>query len=432
MTGASGLDDHRLTALLAALTALPALSIDMGLPALPDLAAGLDVGAAAAQLSIGLFLAGFALGQLALGLLADRFGRRPILLAGLGLFAAAGLGCALAPTLGALLVCRVAQGFGAAAGPVLARAVIRDLFSGAEAAARLAQAAAIMALAPMAAPALGVLILGCFGWRGIFAVLGLAGVGLWLLVAARLEETIPARDAQALAPRALARNAWTLLRCREAFGHGLAAACLFGGMFAWIAASPFALMARLGVGPAQYACLFALTALGIMAGSLAAPGLARRSGRQRTIRSGLTLGAASGLALLALAATAGPPSPAAVALPVLAYTFARGLVLPIAVAAAMEPMRATAGLASGLLGTLQMAAAALAACTVGLFADPLVGMAATLATFGAAACACGRIARDDAGLPAEGAAPDRGSVRGRLDGLRGGLRGPTRAAETQP
>lgn len=184
-----------LTALIAALTALPALSIDMGLPALPDLADAFGAGAGHAQLSIGLFLVGFAAAQLGCGPASDRFGRRPVLLAGLGLFAAAGLGCALAPSLPALLASRVLQGVGACAGTVLARAVIRDLFSGEAAAAKLSQATAIMALGPVLAPAVGAAVLAAFGWRAIFVVLGLGGLALFLAVASGLAERSPRRTA---------------------------------------------------------------------------------------------------------------------------------------------------------------------------------------------------------------------------------------------
>lgn len=377
-----------LTILVAALTALPALSIDMGLPALPAMAAAFGVGPEAAQLSIGLFLAGFAAAQLACGPLSDRFGRRPVLLAGLGLFAAAGLGCAAAPTLPVLLAGRVLQGVGACAGTVLARAVIRDLFSGEAAAARLAQAAAIMALAPMLAPGVGVLVLSALGWRAIFGLLGLCGLLLALAAALGLPETIPARDRGALAPRVLARNAAGFFRCRQALGHALVAAFLFGGMFAYVAASPFALMQALGVGPAGFSALFALTACGILAGSLASPRAVRAAGRRRVVLGGLGLGAAAGLLLLG-SAVAGWSGIAAAVVPVALYTFARGLVVPVATAAAMEPMGHAAGLASGLIGALQMAAAALAASGVGRFGDPLLGMGAVLALFGMAALACG-------------------------------------------
>jgi MFS transporter, DHA1 family, multidrug resistance protein len=377
-----------LTALIAALTALPALSIDMSLPALPDLASSLSAEAGPAQLSIGLFLAGFALAQLACGPLSDRFGRRPVLLAGLGLFAAAGLGCAAAPTLPVLLACRVLQGVGACAGTVLARAIIRDLFAGEAAAARLAQAAAIMALAPILAPTLGTLVLVASGWRAIFLLLGLGGLTLALIVGLGLAETVPAKDRHALTPRTLARNAAGFLRCRPALGNALVVAFLFGGMFGYVAASPFALMGVLGVGPAAYAGIFALTGLGILAGALTAPRLIRAAGRGRVVLGGLVIGAAAGLALLAVAVAGRPDVPTVVALVAL-YTFTRGLVIPVATAAAMEPMGHAAGLASGLLGAMQMAGAALAASIVGVFGDPLMGMGVTLALFGAAALACG-------------------------------------------
>jgi DHA1 family bicyclomycin/chloramphenicol resistance-like MFS transporter len=348
------------TALVAALTALPALSIDMGLPALPELADGFGASAGDAQLSIGLFLLGFALAQLACGPLSDRFGRRPVLLAGLGLFAAAGLCCAAAPSMPALLACRVVQGIGACAGTVLARAVIRDLFQGEAAAAKLAQAAAIMALAPIAAPAVGALVLAASGWHAIFLALGAGGLALLLAAASGLAETIPAKDRGALAPRALARNAAGFFGDRRALGNALLAAFLFGGMFAYVAASPFALMEALGVGTAAFSGLFALTALGIMAGALAGPFLVRAAGRRRVVLGGLALGAAAGAALLALALAGRPALPAVVA-SVALYTFARGMVVPVATAAAMEPMGHAAGLASGLFGALQMAGAALAA-----------------------------------------------------------------------
>lgn len=401
-----------LTALIAALTALPALSIDMNLPALPALADGFGVEPGDAQLSIGLFLLGFAAAQLGCGPLSDRFGRRPVLLAGLGLFAAAGLCCGLAPSLPVLLACRVLQGAGACAGTVLARAVIRDLFSGEAAAAKLSQATAIMALGPILAPAAGALVLAAFGWRAIFLVLGLGGLALLLAAAFGLAETIPAKRRDALAPRALARDAAGFFRDRKALGDALVAAFLFGGMFAYVAASPFALMEALGVGTAAFSGLFALTALGIMAGSLAGPRLVRAAGRRRVVLGGLVLGAAAGSALFALALAGRPALPAVVALVAL-YTFTRGMVVPVATAAAMEPMGHAAGLASGLIGAMQMAAAALAASGVGLLGGPLVGLGAVLALFGAAALACGGLGagggfRRYAPPAAAAAAPARG------------------------
>lgn len=377
-----------LPALIAWMTALPALAIDMSLPALPETAGGLGVGTASAQLTIGVFLVGFALAQLACGPLSDRLGRRPVLLAGLALFAVAGGGCAAAPTLPVLLGCRFLQGVGACAGPVLARAIIRDLFTGDVAAAKLAQATAIMALAPMVAPSIGALILATLGWRSIFVTLGLSGLALLLVVTFRLDETLVAKDRGALAPQALLRNAKSFLGCRQALANALAAAFLFGGMFAYIAASPFAFMAVLGVSPNAYSAILALSAFGIVTGSLAGPRLVRSLGRTPAVLGGLALGTAAGSLLLALALS---DRVEALTLLVAAglYMFSRGLVLPFATAAAMEPMGQVAGLASGIMGALQMAMAAIVTLAVSWVADPFVGMGVALALSGAAALACG-------------------------------------------
>ena len=383
------LPDRRrgLMVLLAALTALPAMAIDMSLPALPDLAADLGVGSAAAQLSISVFLAGFAAAQLLCGSLSDRFGRRPVLLVGLSLFALAGLLCAVASTLPVLLASRALQGVGACAGTVLARAIIRDLYSGEEAAVKLSQATTIMALAPVLAPSIGGMIHASFGWRAIFLLLGVCGTVLVLLTAFGLPETIRTKDSKALNPGTMARHAMSFFRCRQAIGNALVAAFLFGGMFSYIAASPFALMEALGIGTAAYAAIFAVTALGIMAGSFAGTRLIRVVGHIRLMMIGLVLGAVAGLMLLALALVGWVDVGNLMVLAAL-YTTARGLVVPAATAAALEPMGRTAGLASGLLGALQMTAATAAVSTVGLFGDPLLGMGATLAMFGVASLVC--------------------------------------------
>jgi MFS transporter, DHA1 family, multidrug resistance protein len=370
-----------LTLLIAALTALPAMSIDMSLPALPDLAADLGIGSAAAQLSISLFLAGFAAAQLLCGSLSDRFGRRPVLLAGLRLFAATGLLCAAAPTLPVLLAGRVFQGVGACAGTVIARAIIRDLHSGEEAAVKLSQATTIMALAPVLAPSIGGMLHAGFGWRSIFLVLGSCGTALVLVTAFGLPETIRTMDRAALNPATMASHFMNFFRCRMAIGNALVAALLFGGMFSYIAASPFAVMQALGAGTSAYAAIFAVTALGIMAGSYAGTRLIRRVGARRLIVSGLALGATTGVTLLALA-LGGGVGIGSLAVLVALYTTARGLVVPAATAAALQPMGHSAGLASGLLGALQMGAATAAVSAVGLFSDPLIGIGATLALFG--------------------------------------------------
>ncbi len=179
------------TFLIGALAALPPLSIDLGLPALTLLQQGLGASAAEAALTLSLFLAGFGVSQLFMGPLSDRYGRRPVMLGGLSLYALGGLGCALAPTVHALLAFRLLEGVGAAGGTTLAMAVVRDLFEGQAGRVKMSQVSMVITIAPIIAPTLGGLLLAFGEWRFIYAVLAAAGVMLVLAVAFGLRETRP-------------------------------------------------------------------------------------------------------------------------------------------------------------------------------------------------------------------------------------------------
>jgi DHA1 family bicyclomycin/chloramphenicol resistance-like MFS transporter len=255
-----------------------------------------------------------------------------------------------------------------------------------------------MALAPVLAPSIGGMLYATFGWRSIFLVLGACGTALVLAAAFGLPETIRTRDRMALNPVRMVGHMISFLRCWTAIANALVAALLFGGMFSYIAASPFAVMQALGAGSAEYAVIFAVTALGIMAGSFVGTRLIRQVGPERLILSGLALGAVGGLTLLALA-LGGKVGILSLAGLVALYTAARGLVVPAATAAALEPMGHRAGFASGLLGALQMGAATAAVSAVALFSDPLVGIGATLAVFGVMALVVGLAVDDVEGGP---------------------------------
>src|SRR5579864_6404499 len=169
-----------LTILLGALTAMTALGIDMILPALPALAGAFAVGTDRIQLTLSLFILGYAGGQLIYGPLSDRFGRRPMLLIGTAVYMASGLACAASPSIEVLVVARFVQGLGGCAGPVLARAVIRDHHSGRRASQMLSYITLVFALAPLVAPLIGAALLERFGWPAIFWCLSGFGLLLWL------------------------------------------------------------------------------------------------------------------------------------------------------------------------------------------------------------------------------------------------------------
>ncbi len=348
---------RRTAILLTAVVGMGALSIDMFLPSLPTMAADFGASAATAQLTVTLFVAGLALAQLVLGPVSDRFGRRPVLLAGLLLYTAAGWACWLAPTMPALIAARVVQALGAGSGPVLGRAIVRDLYGPQRSARVLAYIGTAQALTPILAPILGGWLHAAFGWHVVFLVLAGFGAAFTLLAFALVKESLPARDALALHPRRLAGNLGVLLRDRAFAGYVLVVTLCFCGQFAFISGSAYVLITVIGVTPVVYGLCFAAVAFGLMTGSFITGRLTRRLRLDPLILAGTGLCAAAGIVLGALA-LAGANSVWAIVLPMYAYAIGVGFVLPAASAGAVGPYPRMAGLASALFGFLMMTGSA--------------------------------------------------------------------------
>ncbi|MBM7118511.1 Bcr/CflA family efflux MFS transporter [Archangium primigenium] len=351
------------TLLLGALSALPPFSIDMGLPALGLMAQSLGTTSAGASLSLSLFMVGFALGPLVYGPLSDRYGRRPLMLVGCGVFVAAGVGCALAGSLPVMLVCRFIQGAGAGAGSVLVMAIIRDLFEGAVARTRLSYVSLVMGVAPMIAPTIGAGVLAVSHWRAIYFTLAAGGLVLLLATAGGLQESAP-RSQAPLSPRGLARSYARVFGHRLSLGYSLLSALSFGCCFAYISGSPLVLMDVLGVSTAVYGTCFALTALAMMAGAFANGRLSARGvPAARLLTLGLALGGLGSL-LLVLVTGTGLASVATL-LPLFALTnFSLGFITPNATHGALQPMPDIAGVASAVLNALRMLVAAASSALV--------------------------------------------------------------------
>jgi len=355
--------------LLSALGGLTPLSIDMGLPALQAIGTTLQVSSASTALTLSLFLIGFAFGPVVLGPLSDRFGRRPILLAGCGLFAGAGIGCAVASSLPVLLLWRLLEGIGAGAGSTLSLAIVRDLFDGATARARLSYVATVGSIAPMIAPTLGAIVLAWLGWRAIYGFLAAAGMLLFAAVLLGFAESHPKIDATALQPARLATNYARIFRNRISLGYTLVAALNFGCMFSYIASSPLIMMGVLGISPTIYGWTFAATALGIMSGAFL-------NGRLNTrgvppamlLQIGLGLSLISALGLLANSCFG--IASVAIILPLLVVnTFSVGFIGPNATQGVMHPMPDIAGVASAVLGSMRMLTGAFAGAVVSFLFD---------------------------------------------------------------
>lgn len=372
-----------LTPLLAALTALTALSIDMSLPALPQLQQTFRAGVSSAQLTLSIFLLGFALGQVVCGPVSDRRGRRPVLLVGLGLFSLAGFACASSVSLPMLIGFRLVQGVGASVGPVIARAVVRDYYDARRGAAVLSQMTQVMIIAPLVAPTLGGYLLVHVGWPSIFLTLG--GGGLLLLLACwrYLPETVRERHETAAGGQPSIREGLRALFAHKAsVRHVLTVCFVYAGMFAYIGGSPFVLMDVFGIAEQNFGYYFAVTAGGLFVSATLNRTLLKRHASPINILSrGVLVVFAAGLCLL-LAVWFGVGGLLGVLVPMTAYMFGQGFVMPNATAAAMAPHGRSAGVVSSVMGCLQTGGAALSGYLVGLFYDhtPL-SLAVTVAAF---------------------------------------------------
>jgi DHA1 family bicyclomycin/chloramphenicol resistance-like MFS transporter len=339
------------TFLIGALAALPPLSIDLGLPALNLLYASLGASPAQAALTLSLFLAGFGAAQLVMGPLSDRYGRRPVMLGGMMLYAAAGFGCAFATSIEGLLAFRLLEGIGAAGGTTLAMAVVRDSFDGQAGRIKMSQVSMVITIAPIIAPTLGGLVLLAGEWRLIYMVLGLAGTALVLAVFLGLAESRPAQPDARLD---LAGRYGAVFRNRRTMGYILVNTLGSGGLFAFIAASPLVLMGSMHVSMQMFGLLFATTSSGILIGSTINNRLAQRGVGARTpLAIGLTLAPLAALAAAAFMA-AGIVRLETFIPFVVVVGICRGLTTPNITHAALEPMPQHAGTTAALMGCGQM------------------------------------------------------------------------------
>lgn len=361
------------TILLCALVALGPISTDLYLPSLPGLARGFGVGMPEVQLTLSVFLVGLATAQLIHGPLSDRFGRRPVLLAGLCIYLIATFVCMLAPSVPLLVAARFAQAVGACVGPVLGRAVVRDVHGRAGAARVLSYMSAAMALAPAIGPILGGFLEVWFGWRANFAALAIYGSAGLIATFLMLPETNARPDPEAAHPMRIAAGYRGLLGHRVYVGYVLCCAFAYSGIFSFISGSSFVFIDVIGLPPNAFGFCFAAIVIGYMIGTTLAGRLSHRFHLDRLIAVGTAIALLNGALLFGLAvtgfATSGLAGVMAIVLPMLGYMIGIGLVLPNSIAGAIGPFPRAAGAASGLLGFTQMALAAIAGIAVARFHD---------------------------------------------------------------
>ncbi|WP_432546746.1 multidrug effflux MFS transporter [Kineococcus sp. SYSU DK004] len=355
----------RVLLVVALLCSIGPLSIDMYLPAFPAISGDLSTSATAVQLTLTTFMAGMALGQLVLGPLSDRLGRRRLLLLGAATCFAAGVVCVLTPSIAVMVVARFVQGFSGAAGLVIGRAVVADVSSGRAAARAFSTLAVIQGVAPVVAPILGGVLAGPVGWRGIFGVIAAASLVMTLAVLLLLPETLPAERRHSGGAAQVAATARRVLSRRRYVGYVLTVTSAFAGIFAYVSAAPFVFTNVLGLSTGWFSVAFAANALGIVAGSSSSALLLRRLDPRTVLTAGVSLQITCAVAMGAAVFLLG--SPTALVLPLLWLTmYAAGLTFGNATALAIEQVRFAAGTGSAVQGALQFGFAALVSPLVGL------------------------------------------------------------------
>jgi DHA1 family bicyclomycin/chloramphenicol resistance-like MFS transporter len=384
MTAQSGM--ARIALVIGLLGAVGPFAIDMYLPALPEVAAELGASAQATQFTLTAFFLAFGVSQLVYGPAADQFGRKPPLYVGLAIFLVGTLGCALAPTIGALVAARLVQGLGAATVMVVPRAIIRDLHTGPEATRMMAMVMLVISVSPMLAPLAGSGLMLVGSWRLIFAVLALAGLLSLALTAFVLPETLEAQRRTPARPRVLARGFWRLLRDPAFMGLTLIGGFSMSSFFVFIASASFVYTQEFGLSPTGFSLAFALNAVGFFGASQMAASLGERFGMARVVGTAVAAFAAV-TTLLFLVALAGHATlPVIIAMLFVGNAFL-GVVMPTTMVMALDPHPDIAGLASSLGGTLQMVIGGAMMALAGPFFDgTAVPMLGAIALAGLLAC----------------------------------------------
>ncbi len=350
--------------LLGALASFGPLSIDMYLPALPNLVTELNSSTSLAQLSLTSCLLGIALGQLFVGPFSDVFGRRGPLLIGLCIYVVSSLLCMFATTIWTFITMRFIQGLAGSAGIVISRAIVRDLYSGSEMTRFFSLLMLVNGVAPILAPILGGQVLQVASWRGIFLVLFAVGVVMLFAVFLGLRETLPLSRRSRGGLRNTILTFRELIKNRTFMGYALAQGFVLAGMFAYISGSPFILQNIFGVSPQMFSLLFGINSIGIIIAGQITGRLAGRIPEKKLLITGLTLSFAGGVLLLIMILIGGGLY--SILLPLFVVVSSVGIVGTSSFSLAMQDQAKAAGSASALIGVLSFVFGGLMAPLVGI------------------------------------------------------------------
>lgn len=360
---------------LIGLVAVMAVSTDLYLPAIPQLITDLGTDISHGQLTLSVFLMGFAIGQLFYGGVSDRYGRKPVLYIGLGIYLIATLGCVVAVDINSLVAARFVQGLGGASAPVLARAMVADSHNRTDAARVMASIAGAMALVPAFAPVIGSWLLYFFNWRSHFVLLLILGV-LTIIGVKRLSETCKTMGSETLKLSSIFSQFSLCLANRNFIGFTLCGGAVYAAMFCYISTSSFIIINFLGLAPEYFGYTFMVVVFGYISGAMISSRLVGRWGLVPVLGLGQGIGLATAVLLMVLAVFE-----IKLLAPTLLVFFlvfmAGGLSLPISQMGAISEFPKAAGKASSVFGFLQIAFASLLGYVVGVYYDNTLAPTAT-------------------------------------------------------
>ena len=389
---------------LGLLAAVGPFAIDMYLPALPTIAADLNATTAATQMTLMSFFVAFGLSQIVYGPVSDMVGRKAPLYFGLAIFTIGSIGCAVSPTVEALIFFRLVQGIGAASVMVIPRAIIRDLHTGIEATRLMALVMLVLSVSPILAPVTGSALIVPFGWRAVFVAVTIVAVLGLVLLAAFLPETRPPAERIKVSFGEVIGGFGQLLRDGRFLGLTFIGGLGMSSFFAFLASSSFIYIGHFGLTPTQFSVAFSANAIGFIGASQFAARLGQRFGMARVVTTSVFLYTAFAVILFGVMAVGIDSLAVLIALLFVAFA-CLGLVIPTTMVLALEDHGPIAGMASALGGTLQMVFGGVVIVIVSLVFDgtafPMVTTIA-LCAVGALALTVATLRRREAvGVPAE-------------------------------
>ncbi|MDF2649197.1 MAG: transporter [Paenibacillus sp.] len=365
MTNKNNLHVFRLAMLLGLFSTLGPFTIDMYLPAFPEIVKQFDTTASLVQLSLTACLLGLGIGQVVMGSLSDVYGRRNPLLISMAVYVAASLACAFSPNIGLLIAFRFVQGFAASAGIVISRAIARDLYSGNELTKFFSLLLLVGNLGPLVAPVAGSGVLSFTTWIGVFIALALLGIYLLSMTKWRLQETLPSDRRRPSNFVQQLRNYGSLLRDRQFVGYMLAQGIMIAGVFAYVSGTPFIYQNIYGASPTVFALLFGSNGISLIIGSQIVGRMSHRVSEHAFLLFGLWLACLASIVVLVVAIVHGPLF--ALVIPLFFFVAAIGITSTAAFPLAMETQGHMAGSAAALLGVIPF--------LLGAVVSPLVGIA---------------------------------------------------------